>query len=302
MYRPVKTFGDTLPVPQLLFSKLTIPGSDDGRFKVALYVLSSGGGEAAGIAAALGMSRAKVEQALNYWEGAGLLVQEAAAPPVPLAPKRRMTTGEVVRAGKADPTLGAMLDELQRLFGTVIGEGDVNVFVSLYVQDGYTADLILLAASEAVANDARRARYVDKILSSWRQAGITDCAAADAYLKLQAERAKREKKLAKHMGFAGGDPFSFADKKKIALWFEDYGYDMEMIDLARLTAGDKGGDVKYLNAILKKWYANGYHTPRDVQQAGEGANMRAMRTDGPTRSDPLMDAANYVPLKKRGGK
>lgn len=300
MYRPAKTLGDTLPVPQLLFSKLTVPGSDDGRFRVALYVLSCGCGDAAGIAAALGMSRAKAEAALNYWEGAGLLQQEAVTAPPPPPPKRRMTTGEVVRAGQADPTLGAMLDELQRLFGCVIGEGDVNVFVSLYVQDGYTADLILLAASEAVANGARRARYVDKILSSWRQDGIADCAAADAYLKLQAERAQREKKLAKRMGFAGGDPFSYADKKKIAQWFEDFGYDLDMIDLARLTAGDKAGDVKYLHAILKKWYAKGHRTLRDVQQAGEGANMRAMRETPSTTN--LLDTSDYVPLKKRGGK
>ena len=302
MYRPVKTLGDTLPVPQLLFSKLTIPGSDDGRFRVALYLLSTGGGEVAGVAAALGMTRAKVEAALNYWEGAGLLQQDAAVQePIPL-PKRRRTTREMMSVCKDDPMLGAMTDELQRLFGAVIGENDMNIFVSLYVQDSYTADMILLAASEAVVNGAKRARYVEKILSTWRQAGINDCSAADAWLKLQAERAQRETALAKSMGYPGDDPFTFADKKKIAQWFEDFGYDHEMIGMAQLAAGDKGKEPKYLHAILKKWHAKGHRTPRDVQQSGEGSNLRATRQSPESMGGNLMNAVDYVPLKKRGGK
>lgn len=304
MYRPVKTMGDTIAVPQLLFAKLTIPGSDDGRFRVGLYLLSKGGGDIAGISTALQMPKGKVEAALNYWEGAGLIEREAPASELPPPEKRRkMTTGEVVRAGKADPTLGSMLDELQRLFGSVLGENDVNIFVSLYVQDGYPADLILMAASEAAANSAlRRGSYTERILANWHLAGINSCAAADTYLKLQAQRAVREKALAAQMGYTGGDPFSFADKKKIAQWFEEFLFDVDMIETARLAAGDKAGDVKYLHPILKKWHAKGYRTARDVQQGGEGANLRAMRETDAPRKDILMEAVEYVPLRKRGGR
>lgn len=306
MYRPVKSFGDTIAVPQLLFSKLTAPGSDDGRFRVFLYLLSCGEGDAAELSKALHMRREDVAAALNYWEGAGLLMRdpEAAAPDVAALQKRKkMTTREVVQAGKKDPTLGFLLDELQRLFGAVIGESDVNLFVTLYVQDGYPADLILLAASEAAANDAKRARYVEKILGTWRQAGIHDCAAADRHLKLHAERTRREKELARRMGLQGADPFTYADKKKIATWFEDYAYDYEMIDTARMAAGDKASDVKYLHGVLKKWHGQGHQTARDVTMSGESANMRAMRNTVATASadDILMNGGDYVPMKKRSG-
>ena len=210
-----------------------------------------------------------------------------------------MTTRQVVQAGQTDATLGHLMDELQRLFGTVIGESDLTLFVTLYVQDAYPADLILLAASEAAANGAKRARYVEKILATWQQAGISDCTSADRYLKAQAERTAREQALAKRMGLAGADPFTSADKRKISSWYEDFNYADEMIDTARLAAGDKAADVKYLHGILKKWHGKGFATARDVQQSGEGANLRATRTTAETSEDVLMQNTGYVPMKKR---
>lgn len=302
MYRPVKHVGDGILVPQMVFSKLGIPGSDDGRFRVALQILADGKGDILSISEKLCMAKSKVEAALNFWNGAGLIEEEAKPTDVlPPEKPRTMTTAQVVSAGKTDPTLGFMLDELQRLFGSVIGENDTNVFVSLYVQDGFAADLILMAASQAAANGAlRRASYTGRILASWQANGINTPASADAHLKLQAQRALREEQLAKKMNFAGANPFSLADKKKIAQWFEEFSFNFEMVEAALLVAAEKGTDVKYLHGILKKWYAKGYCSPKDVQAAGENANLRARRGQSPNAKDVLMDAVEYVPLKKRG--
>lgn len=302
MYRPVKSLSDTVAVPQLVFSKLTQPGGDDARFRVALYVLSTGGATAEQTARALHLPKAKVDAALSYWDGAGLIEREAPVE-VPVAqPQRRrvMSSREVVQAGQADPTLGFLLEELQRIFGTVIGENDTSILVGLYAIDGFAPDLILLAASETVSNGSKRARYVEKILLSWRESGIHDCTAADKYLKLQHERAQKEEELARRMNFATSKPFTFAERKKIALWFEEYQYDFEMIEAARMTSGDKANDVNYLAGILKKWNAKGYKTPREVHAGGESYNMRpGKNTAAAPADDILMNAAEYVPLQKR---
>lgn len=300
MYKAVKPNGDSIAVPQLLFSKLTAQGSDDARFRVALWLLGQGEGEAAQIASALRLPHKKVEAALHYWEGAGLIEQDAAQPEMPAPVKRhKMTTKEVVAAGARDETLGWLLDELQRAFGMVIGEGDINLFVTLYKQDGFSPDMILMAAAEAAANGAKKARYVEKVLFSWRAAGIHDAAAADKLLRLQAKRQQQAKTVARLMGLEG-DPFTLADKKKIAVWFEEYGYGKEMIEAARLVAGDKRNDVKYLAGILKNWHAKAYRTPRDVQQNGEGQNLRSIREDAPPQQDVLRQTVDYVPMQKRG--
>lgn len=303
MYRPVKLSGDSIAVPQLLFSKLGTAGGTSAKrealFQVALYLLFAGEGDAASIAAALRLGEEPVASALSYWEGAGLIemapVMETEPPP--LKKRRRLTTSEVVKAGRADAMLGGLLDELQRLFGCVIGEGDINLFVTLYVCDGHSADLILLAASEAVANGAKKAAYVEKILATWRENGIIDCASADSYLKLQAQREQLVAEIAALMGVAPG-MFTFAEKKKIIQWVEEYGYGSEMIEAARLAAGDKRNEVKYLGGILKKWSAKGFKTPREVQQADENYNIRVVRPEGGQGAD-ILESAAYVPLNRR---
>lgn len=302
MYRVSENCGDAVAVPQLLFSKLAAAGADDGRFRVALQLLHAGGGDAETLSAALRMPRTKVEAALHYWEGAGLIEREGAVAE-PAAPARRpaMTTRQVVAAGAADPTLGWLLEELQRLFGAVLGQSDANLFVTLYKQDGFDADLVLLAATVAKREGAqRKAGYTQKVLFSWREAGITNSAMADRYLKLLDERQGREKQLALMMGLEW-DPFTRADKKKIAVWFEEYGYGFDMVDAARLTAGDKRNSVAYLAGVLKKWYGKGYRTVREVQQGDENKNLRVFREDA-GGEDLLQSAAHYVPMKKRNGR
>ncbi len=301
MYKPVGTTGDSVAVPQLLFSRLTSVGADDGRFRVALYVLEKGGADAATLARELRLPAAKVEAALNYWEGAGLIETEAPAGAKPLpAPRKKLTTREAVKAGEADPVLGMLLGELQRVFGAVIGEKDTNAYVSLYVVDGFAADLILVAASEAAARGISRAAYVDKVLMDWRRQGINDCAAADAHLRLLAKREAREQALARAMGLEG-DPFTLAEKRKIAVWHEEYGYDEDMIEAARMAAGDKHSEVKYLAGILKNWNAKGYQSPRDVQQGDTGRNLRVTGTARIAPENDILSApAEYVPLAKGG--
>ncbi len=306
MYKPVSGGGDTLAVPQLVFARLSTGGGreEEARLRVALYVLREGGATPPQVARALGLKPAVADAALSYWEGAGLLAREAAeaVPPAPeAAPRRRMTTAEVVKAGQADPTLGLLLGELQRLFGAVLGKNDTAIFVTLYAQDGYPADLILTAASRAAAYGVTRAGYVESILRDWRRQGIDDCAKADRYLKLLAEREAREAELARHMGLAG-EAFTLAERKKIAQWHEEYGYGLEMIEAARLAAGEQRNEVKYLGGILKKWHAKGYKSPRDVRQGEEGQNLRVSRQAAKAPGkDALAGARDYVPMKRRGG-
>lgn len=303
MYRPVNSAGDTIGVPQLVFSRLSASGGTEACFRVALFILAHYPAAAQDIADALHLPMRQVEAALSYWEGAGLIAREAVEEtPKPQPQKRQvLTTRQAVAAGRENPELAWLLEELQRLFGTVLGQSDVNLFVTLYAQDGFDADLILLASALAKAESAqRKAAYVQRILFNWREMDITDCTTADRYLRLLSERETNEKALAQAMGLEW-DPFSRADKKKIAVWFEEYGYSLDMIEAARLAAGEKRNSVAYLAGILKKWQGKGYRTPRDVQQGDENRNIRVFRQDAPTggSSDLLADITDFVPMEKR---
>ena len=301
MYRPVQHAGDVVEVPRLVFSKLTSPDASDARFRVALYVLSEGGATCEQAAKALRIEKNTVEKALVFWEGAGLLWQEAAKEPEqPPHDKRvRMTTRQTTEAGRANPRLGELLGELQRVFGGVISAQDINIFVTLYAQDAFDPGMILLAASDTVSRGATRASYVEKMLFTWRREGINDYAAADRHLRLLAARKVREKEVAALMGLKE-DPFTVKEKKKISSWYEEYNYGIEMISAARTAAGEKCNDVLYLSGILKKWYAKGYTTARDVQQGDTNKNVRIQgsRQGILPQDDVLMQQEAYVSMQK----
>lgn len=304
MYRPVQAIGDTVQVPQMIFTKLTAPGANDNRFRVALYVVSRGAISVQETAEALHLKEREAEKALEFWEGAGLLErlpeQSVVVSPESIPTRKRLNTSEVSQAGADDQMLGMLFGELQRIFGGVIGQKDINIFATLYLQDRVPVDLIMVAASHCAAMNKFSAVYVEKVILSWRREGIHDCDAADRYLKLLETRQQKENELAEMMGMPAVG-FTLAEKKRIAEWFEVYKYDLEMIQSARISAGEKENEIRYLHAILKRWYSKGYQNPRDVQQAEDNRNMRVQSNQNIAPEDDLLMQAGYVPMKRRRG-
>ena len=87
IYRLKELKGDTIAVPQLVFSKLGI--AEEYNVRVALYVLATGVTDPDKICADLKLrSRISAESALAFWAGAGLLerYEENAAPGPALPP------------------------------------------------------------------------------------------------------------------------------------------------------------------------------------------------------------------------
>lgn len=306
MYRPAKTNGDTVAVPQLLFARLGFPDAGEARFRVALYLLSHGECDAAGVAGALRLPQAEVEKALEYWEGAGLLERcgqpggEALPAPKP-SRRRHMNTAQMNEAAGADPVLGAMMQELQRIFGGLVSHRDQTVFCTLYSEDGFAADLILTAAIHCRTEGKTGALKVERTLFDWRRDGIDDCAAADAHLKRMEARRARYGQVAALLGI-DEKGMTTAERKGIDRWGEEYGYGNDMLELARLYAGEKDRDVKYLSSIMKRWYAAGYRTTKDVQRAEEGRNLRVQGAKKAAPGKDLLDSWDYTPMSRTGHK
>lgn len=298
MYHVVQAGGDTVAVPQIVFARLTAPSSGETRFRVALYMLANGAADAQSVADALRIKPEKAEKALEYWEGAGLLENRGGealpAPALEVMPRQRLTTREVAEVSQDDAMLGKLVDELQRIFGGVVSQADINVFVTLYVTDKMPADLILTAAIHCASRKKNSARYIEKVLLNWRREGITTCEQADAALRLQAQREKREKQIAALFN-TDAAAFTLAERGRIAEWFEEFGYGKEMVQAARLVAGDKSDNVRYVAGVLRKWHGKGYRNPRDVQQAQENMNIRVQ---GPNLA--IAPEENFSANMKRG--
>ena len=303
-YRLAKNNGDTVAVPSLLLRHLAC--TDGNQLRVALAILRDGEVRRSALAQEFSqlLDDAELERILIYWTGAGLLVGERGSTPTPTpakpAPKPpRLSSREVAAAALEDPQIPVLITESQNLLGSLLGEADSNLLVSLYLQDGLPVDLILTGIAHFVGKGKRSVRYIARVLLSWYGEGIRSCADLERHLALLALRERCETEVAEILD-APVSSFTTGERTLIARWYEEYGYGREMIEAACQRAGEKRS-ARYLNGMLKKWYAKGYRTPRDLEAEGPANIQEAGREITPER-DLLLRNPDYTPtFRKRGG-
>ena len=111
-YKLAEYHGDTLAVPQLVVSHLT--QTDGDTIRAALYLLQTGDTDPRTMARALGLSSVEAaKRALQYWAGAGLLVNDRGGAPIPEPEKPQ----KIDLASLNDPYVAVLCEEAQTAFG-----------------------------------------------------------------------------------------------------------------------------------------------------------------------------------------
>lgn len=145
IYRLKEYKGDSVPVPQLVFSKLGI--AEEYSVRVALYVLATGITDPDKLCADLKLrSRITAESALSFWAGAGLLERydENAAPSLEPSAPAPMTWQEIAAASRTDPMISSLIDCGQTSFGRALTHKEMEKLVNLYILDGYAPETVML--------------------------------------------------------------------------------------------------------------------------------------------------------------
>lgn len=300
IYRLKPQHGDSIPVPQLIFSKLGI--AEEYNVRVALYVIATGITDPDKICADLKLrSRLTAESALSFWAGAGLLerYEENTVTAEPSAPAP-MTWSEIAAASRTDPMITSLIQCAQDGFGHPLSHSEMEKLVALYMQDGYDPETVMLCLSYISGRSKRTMGALVHELKVWRAEGVETGEQADAHLKLLALREQREQYVAGLLEIPSSE-LTLGGRKAIARWYEVYGYDDAMIQETAVQAGPKK-DLWYWNSILKTWNAKGLRTIHDVRgpipMAGASRNIRVDR-ESPSGNDFLKDAMNRPLRRKR---
>lgn len=281
-------------VPRIVFERLA--ESPENGVRVALWLLDSACAKAEDAAAALGIPVSDAREAVSYWRGAGLELEGKKAPSVRL--RTRLTTSEVAAAAGGDPAIALLVQECQMLCGRVITESDVNILVSLYMTDGIPVDVILIGVAHFAAQ-GKSVRYMEKALLGWQREGIATGEAAEAHLKLLAERAEREQRVAKLFGLESDAALTRSERALISEWYEGFGFGDEMVAEALGYAGERR-TVRYVNGILRKWYGKGWKTVRDVM-ADSASQMQNVQTSNPHARDVMGGGMRRAPVFRTEG-
>ena len=288
IYKLANLSGDTVSVPQLIFSQL--PRTDGDFIRVALYVLSSGCTDARTIAHDLGLKSVEAaNRALQYWAGAGLLERErgntAAAPaPVPAA-----QAAEIDLASINDPYVGVLCEEAQTAFGKALSRSDLQRLVGLYLSDGWQPDVVLLCCAEVARQGRRTVGAVARELVRWREAGVETGEDAERYLR---RAQQREEWCAEAAKLFGVEPYTLTqwDRRAVARWHEEWHIGADMIEEALLRA-ENHRTIRYVDGILRSWRSQGLTTVQAVRGKGALSPANILAT-GKAPAKPMKDMFN----------
>ena len=301
IYRLKELKGDTIAVPQLVFSKLGI--AEEYNVRVALYVLATGVTDPDKICADLKLrSRISAESALAFWAGAGLLerYEENAAPDAEPSAPAPMRWAEIAAASRTDPMISSLIDCGQTSFARPLTHTEMEKLVNLYVQEGFAPETVMLCVAYVASRGKRTMAAVTHELKVWRAEGVETGEQADAHLKLLALRQSREEYVSSLLQITP-EELTLGGRKAIARWYEVYGYDDAMVQEAAIQAGPKR-DLWYWNSILKTWNAKGLRSIHDVRgpvaAAGASRNIRVDRA-APSGNDILKNATRRRSLIKK---
>ena len=119
-YKLAELQGDTVAVPQLVFSHLQQAEGDAVR--VALYCLQTGETDPKTLAKALALPSVEAaRRALQFWAGAGLLTAERRSP----APQtEEQKASKIDLSSLTDPYVAVLCEEAQTALGKALGRGD----------------------------------------------------------------------------------------------------------------------------------------------------------------------------------
>lgn len=277
--------GDTLAVPQIVLTHLA--QADGDTVRTALYVLQTGDTDPRTIARALGLTSVEAaRRALQYWAGAGLLENTKAAPP---AVPAEVNAAKIDLANLNDPYVSVLCEEAQTAFGKALSRSEMQRLVSLYLNEGWQPDVILLCCAEVARQGRRSVAAVARELARWREDGVESGEDAERYLR---KVKQREDWCADAAAQFGIEPTALTrwERSAIARWHEEGGIGREMIDEALLRAGSKN-TIRYVDGILRAWRAQGITTVAAARGQGQLAGSNILATERPAAPQPAAASA-----------
>ncbi len=167
----------------------------------------------------------------------------------------------------SDEELAFLVNEVQLVFGKTLSNSDAATLLMLKSTCGLPLDVILMLVQYCVSINKGNIRTVEKIGIGWADDGIYTVEAAEN--KIMQIRQSSKNYSVVHSAFGiknAGSPtkkqLEYSDK-----WVGEWKFSAEMLREAYERCVDTKGQMnfRYIDGILKRWYANGIKNLNDLQ-------------------------------------
>ncbi len=188
-------------------------------------------------------------------------------------------TQDVVSHARTNPEFAALVDEVQKITGTVLTASGLTDLFGFYDYLGLPTEVILLMVSHCTQECERKygpgkrpaMRDIKREAYRWANREIRTLEAATEYIK-KSETAKRAKNEFRRRLGIDGRALSPTEDRYLSDWAER-GYATELVVLAYDKTVTNTGRLawKYMDAILASWAEKGLRTEEAVREGDKKA-------------------------------
>lgn len=241
-------------------------------------------------AKALGISEREVTHALTFWRGAGAIlsgrknsadkaesessgVEKAAAvpkrTPSPSSGALPRYSSDELASVVVRPEFHGLIEHCQQIMGKVFNASEAEKVVGICEYLAVSPDFVALLCSHLAEEGKVSLRALETKATELHDRGIGDYDSLNKYIELREKSRTLEGKVRKLFGIRSRSLTS-AERKYIEAWAKT-GFPFDMIEYAYELTVNATGDapIKYTDAIIEKWSANGYKSLADARQAEE---------------------------------
>lgn len=261
------------------------------QLKVLLWALRHAGEpfEPQEVASALGVERADVGDAMQYWQETGLFSpgpetkadpadsRPAAASDVPASPESpakhiltrpQKPDGEFVARRIGESTeIACLMQSAQQILGRLISGGESATLLMIHDEFGLPSDVIIMLLQYAESIGKANMRYIEKTAMNWTDEEINTHEKAEEKLQRLTENRQAWRTVEQAVGMPHRAP-STKEEAFAAVWVSQWKFSGEMIREAYDRAVDATGkfSASYMNRILERWYGNHITTVLDAER------------------------------------
>lgn len=290
----IKTPNDeVILLPREVLSR--VKEASAAELKVLLYLYAWKEAETPEMASQLGISPSEVETAVAFWRGAELFETDDSAPkkalPASTSLFKNYDSRTISTHLDTDKAFRACCDLVAEKLGKQLTKNDYSSLLYLCDYVGLPPEVVSGITEYCVSRGKTSMQYLMKTaFSMYEKEGI------DTYEKLEKHLAHLElvhtgvEQVRRLCGF-GERELTTRESEILNRWFGEWNLRMELVRLSYEKTVDTLGKISlsYMNAMLKRWYENGFETPEDVASRDRKADEESAA--GYTDSDEFFEAA-----------
>ena len=316
-------WGSVFAVPTALVDS-HIKLASGSQLKVLLYILRNSGQEntVESISNAVCVHPDEVKNAVEFWISRGLVTEENSALEVPKVENNdtqlsaeepavsvvepKVKPRAISRSQRPDPTfvarrlaentqLSQLMDEAQIALSKPLSSGDTATLVMLHDTDGLPCDVLVLLINYCVSIGKGNMRAIERMGTQWGAEGIYSMELAEQKIISLSRSDNAWTKVShifgiKNVGSPTKTQLAFAD-----CWVNEWKFSDDMLLEAYERCVNQKGEfnIKYVNGILSKWFAQSIFNLDDLKKADESGAKSKKKKSEETERRASYDIATF---------